>query len=593
MGAVLMLLGELGFVGIFIGGGSRVAMGDIDSEQVLTLAEVPEWGAMLAEGFRFLRTKPFVVIPPAAAFFIAVMGFNLLGEGLRRLVEQNSLNTAFLLRKRMVLVVLGISLATIFIVNNTGAAPWFAKVAQGFDGARAYNFVKDLSGMNGRAVWQDGGAQAAGYIADQFAGYGLQPGWKGRSYFYTYETRIVHPLAQPEFSLLDEYGKVLGSFRHQVDFGFVISENGGSGDVDGPLTFIGFRSPGSNINWSDYAGLDLRGQVALVFEEEMPAGFISEAFIRGAQGIILLAGEQAEPIHSQIQLADPDQFYLRQPNIPVFRVRWGAAETAFSNAGLDLRALSDPGGEDLLAQSGWVTRNLNMKAHLSLSLSQPETVLVRSVLAYAPGSDFDLADELVVLFAPYDGLGEDPDGSVFPSANRSASGVGVLLEMARLWQEQSLNPRRSVMFVAWGGWELEDSGARAFFADEWNFRHLPTQAINQRVRPEMLIHLEGLGAGGDELIVHPNSSPRLVDLWKDVASGHKLVVIEPQSGENTSLGVSRSSLWSVKSWIYFRRSGLPVNPLQDQFDRIQPEKLDAVGKSLTLALTRTVRETNY
>jgi len=124
LGAVLMLLGELSFVGVFIGGGGNLSLGDeISGITVVTYSQVPEWGAMLAEGYRWLRAKPFIVFPPAFAFFIAVVGFNSLGEGLRRLIETYHINTNFLLRKRMVLGVVALTFATAFVINNTGPAP--------------------------------------------------------------------------------------------------------------------------------------------------------------------------------------------------------------------------------------------------------------------------------------------------------------------------------------------------------------------------------------------------------------------------------------------------------------------------------------
>ncbi|MBK9052403.1 MAG: ABC transporter permease, partial [Chloroflexi bacterium] len=222
MGAVLMLLGELGFLGIFIGGGSRMAVEDIGSSQVFTIAEVPEWGAMIADGFRWLRSKPFIVFYPATAFFIAVMGFNALGEGLRRLLEKGRINTAFLLRKRMLLVVAAVTLATVFIMNNTGAAPWFAQVAQSFDGQKVVEHVEALADMEGRGIGQPGGAAAAAYIADQFAESGLEPGWRENSYIYTTETTIVRASEQPALRLLDETGATVAEYRHQLDFGYVI-----------------------------------------------------------------------------------------------------------------------------------------------------------------------------------------------------------------------------------------------------------------------------------------------------------------------------------------------------------------------------------
>ena len=43
----------------------------------------PEWGAMLADGRDLMRNYPYQVLFPGVMILIAVMGFNLLGDGLR------------------------------------------------------------------------------------------------------------------------------------------------------------------------------------------------------------------------------------------------------------------------------------------------------------------------------------------------------------------------------------------------------------------------------------------------------------------------------------------------------------------------------
>lgn len=41
------------------------------------------WGSMVQDGFQFLESAPWFVIAPAVMIFLAVLGFNLLGDGLR------------------------------------------------------------------------------------------------------------------------------------------------------------------------------------------------------------------------------------------------------------------------------------------------------------------------------------------------------------------------------------------------------------------------------------------------------------------------------------------------------------------------------
>ncbi len=43
----------------------------------------PEWGAMIADGLPFLRQSPYLVFFPGMAIMVTVLGFNLLGDGLR------------------------------------------------------------------------------------------------------------------------------------------------------------------------------------------------------------------------------------------------------------------------------------------------------------------------------------------------------------------------------------------------------------------------------------------------------------------------------------------------------------------------------
>ncbi|MDQ4129463.1 MAG: ABC transporter permease, partial [Actinomycetota bacterium] len=47
----------------------------------------PEWGAMLAEATSYLAVAPHAMFFPGAAIFLTVLGFNLLGDGLRDVLD--------------------------------------------------------------------------------------------------------------------------------------------------------------------------------------------------------------------------------------------------------------------------------------------------------------------------------------------------------------------------------------------------------------------------------------------------------------------------------------------------------------------------
>ncbi|RLF44745.1 MAG: glutathione ABC transporter permease GsiD [Thermoplasmata archaeon] len=47
----------------------------------------PDWGVMLSEGISYIKTAPWISIFPGLAIVYTVLGFNLLGEGLRDILD--------------------------------------------------------------------------------------------------------------------------------------------------------------------------------------------------------------------------------------------------------------------------------------------------------------------------------------------------------------------------------------------------------------------------------------------------------------------------------------------------------------------------
>ncbi|WP_435022259.1 M28 family peptidase [Tundrisphaera sp. TA3] len=86
-------------------------------------------------------------------------------------------------------------------------------------------------------------------------------------------------------------------------------------------------------------------------------------------------------------------------------------------------------------------------------------VLGVNVAARIPGTDPALRDEWVVLGVHYDHLGSR-DGFYFPGADDNASGVAMMLEVARSIAEGPEKPRRGIAFV---GFDLEEVGPKGEF----------------------------------------------------------------------------------------------------------------------------------
>lgn len=86
----------------------------------------------------------------------------------------------------------------------------------------------------------------------------------------------------------------------------------------------------------------------------------------------------------------------------------------------------------------------------------------QNIVAFLPGEDPRLRDEVVVVGAHYDHLGRDASDHHFPGAIDNATGVGVLIEAARALSASFPKPKRSICFVAFAGEEWGLWGSRAF-----------------------------------------------------------------------------------------------------------------------------------
>ena len=99
-------------------------------------------------------------------------------------------------------------------------------------------------------------------------------------------------------------------------------------------------------------------------------------------------------------------------------------------------------------------------------------VIMRNVVAVIPGNRPEHEGQSVVVGAHYDHLGlgwpdvrEEHRGKIHHGADDNASGVAVLIELARVFGK-SLKPGRSVVFVAFTGEEAGRKGSKYYLANQ-------------------------------------------------------------------------------------------------------------------------------
>jgi hypothetical protein len=213
-----------------------------------------------------------------------------------------------------------------------------------------------------------------------------------------------------------------------------------------------------------------------------------------------------------------------------------------------------------------------------------------NVIGVIPGQGalMGMDSQVILVSAYYDGLGTGPDGVTYPGANDNASGVAMILELARLMTESDYKPKKTVLFVAWAGGERREG----LSVD--NILNARPGANNLTV--EAVIELSGVGYGsGETIALGDDSSFRLVTLFQEAAGKYNVPTTtrgrSPHYGRDVPHGFGRRSALTLSlSWD--GADALAHTP-RDVPEIIDPDKLLKVGRSSLLTLLVLSRENDY
>ncbi len=339
--------------------------------------------------------------------------------------------------------------------------------------------------LEGREAGTRGYDLAALYVAGQLRKLGLEPGA---------EAGFLQPVPLLRAQALREGARVAlnrdgatREFAFEQDYVPYANFNEASGIVTAPLVFVGQAVHAPELGQDHFAGVDLRGKIAVVLanapsnlsndERAFHASRMEKARLlaeRGAIGTISIGDPRDEEKRpwalgaknwgaASMRLRDADG--LAVDSFPELRVRVSLraalAETLF--AGSPYRA------DEVFA----MMRENRLKAFDlpgTATLAQAtRTAPAESanVVARLPGADPARAAEHVVLTAHLDhlGLGAEIDGDgIYNGALDNALGVAILLEAARTLAAAPQRPARSVLFVALTAEEKGLLGAHHFVA---------------------------------------------------------------------------------------------------------------------------------
>src|SRR5271157_2477685 len=365
-----------------------------------------------------------------------------------------------LMLKRIAVLLL---LSTVLIAQNTPAP---APTAPDFDGKSWWEYVKVLASddMEGRETGSEGLRKAAAYIVEQLKADGLDPA--GSNGFYQ-PVKLVS-------RQIDESGSSLALVRNGKDEPLVLGEDAMfstrvdlAPEVDAPLVFVGYGLRVPEKDYDDFAGLDMKGKVAVIISgspSEMPSALASHYQSTSERAKAL---REAGAV-GMISIPNPASMDIPWSRMTLARTRpsMALADPRLSESqGIKLLVIFNPADADKLFEgSPYKFQQLADLAKerkplprfpLPVSIKARAKVIQKEVesdniVAKLPGTDPKLKDEYVVLSAHMDhlGIGEPINGDrIYNGAMDNGSGSALVLDIANSLQRSQAKLKRSVLFL--------------------------------------------------------------------------------------------------------------------------------------------------
>lgn len=319
--------------------------------------------------------------------------------------------------------------------------------------------------FEGRKPFTTGEEKTVHYLEKQYKSLGLLPG-NGNSYFQ--EVPLVEIRSVPT-SLVIKSNKGNISLNYLDDYVGATRRVQDHVKIDNAeIIFAGYGIVAPEFGWNDYAGLDVKGKIAMVLVND-PGFFDSslfkgrtmtyygrwtykfeEAARQGAAGIIIVHDTKPASYGWNVvrNSFSKSKLYLQAEDNNMSRAGmegWVTMESAkkiLALAGKPDSLMKSAGKKGFkpvpLAIQGSVTINNTFKKSTS-----------KNVLAVLPGTD--RKDEYIIYSAHWDhfGKGEAVNGdSIYNGAADNAAGTAALIEIARAFTQLKEKPHRSILFLS-------------------------------------------------------------------------------------------------------------------------------------------------
>jgi len=453
--------------------------------------------------------------------------------------------------------------------------------ALNLQGEELYQHVVELASdtYQGRLTGTPEYQKAAQWLVNYFDSLGLEPGFRG-DWFQWFENpyTLVKPGCTLELKIpIKGQATINKAYRYFDEF--IPGSTSADGTLEADVVFVGWGISAPELGYDDYKGIDVRGKIVLL-RPEAPvsprAGAevflpwftysthqykMKNALDHGAAGFLYHYGP----------LVNTNSDYY--PELIHSLVGDQVVEDLFQGSGKNYDELIQTIQEELKPKSF----DLKKKVRISNKTEYHPEGKGSSVFAFLRGQDPALSDELIIVGGHLDHVGACYE--VCPGAQDNASGIAVLMGLAKLLKDSGVQLKRSILFVGFGAEEQGLIGSLAYCND-------PAFDLKETIA---YINLDCVGVGPH---LHAGGGENYPALYAAIErANNRYVHRQLTTSYSANLGRPRSDAAvfmkaGVPSLSFSSRGGRGFyhNPLDD-INTIWPETLEDLSVMLAFAVT--------
>jgi len=400
--------------------------------------------------------------------------------------------------------------------------------------AKVHLTILAADDMEGRETGKPGAEKAARYLAGEYKALGLLPANKG-SYFL--DVPLEETSLKADKFMVSGTSLIYGKDYYAQGWAEPKKLNESS------IVFVGYGSPAEMT-------VDVAGKIVLLIGEERPGTNMPQTTSNRRRGVMMSEARQAIMQHliaknpalilqvSSLTAANAPRFTQPRVSMSVKKENTDVVPVPPVNF-----FITPSVANQLLKSTGKTYETLKS----AIDESKPQTQVVnvpivadfgtvhkditaQDIVAYIPGADPKLKDEVLVFSAHYDHIGLNADGpdKVNNGADDDGSGSVGILEIARAFmraKKEGHGPKRTILFLGNVGEE------KGLLGSEYYAEH-PVFPLAKTITD---LNIDMIGRVGEEYLNSPDSANFIYPIGSAMLSSTLRKVLENANNTYTHL----------------------------------------------------------